>query len=1003
MELSTKDTLLHGGLQAKVYDPLFMIGMQGLVGEFKGDDGGSPIKARLRGSYHNLTRYNPGYATFINSPYWNSKKRYGVGEVTRYRGKFYKAVSNGNGSQSEIGPPSRPDLWLKIDRNNLDLLNWIPHKRYNVDAVVYLNRRFYRVIAKHYEGSNYPPSRPDLWEEIDRNNLDLLNWIPHKRYNVDAVVYLDRTFYRAFREHVILEGPPARPDLWQEIDKTDILANHPSLSYDSNKMPLETLVEREIIHSDNNRTDLGIAAESGLVFFKLLGILKQTYKEEYMLNYEWDSGLIDKLKEIGDSTTRRFLKIMIKNVPDGRKLFLDINQIDIDSDGKLRSLPTTISNFTKTEDIEKIKLVCTKWKAWYQSLFSEPKQTDEKLPWNSRRLEYEFLVSAPMKNQELCLKGKYGGGHLDSFSFDIMPGVSLGSGTTSDSFNENNWHSITRTVIPTPITVPGGPVQRFFEIEPAGTSIANIEAGPEDLSRILILEFAFIHGHDWFVIPIDLEVGSICNVDSLIVTDTFGFQTLIKSANFLHRGKGINTWAMYNLSLDENSNENLPDDLKDLFFFPPVLGGSLKGKPIEDVRFMRDEEAKKAWAIENIVESEIGKPLDRSKEIRIQHEKSKNQFSIPRTDYASNLGFMATRIENLIPGKLITHVITDYAILAGNPKIRIGIYKDKVNSSNIPGELLGQSNPTEIKKPGLIKVKLQKPIVVPDDRQIWVALAEEGGPAGRSDLWQETAHWDGNTKSYSVGEIIYHGGKLYRVITEHVSSQEDPPTRPDLWQETAHWDGNTKSYSVGEIIYHGGKLYRVITEHVSSPQGNNLSSRWFSKDDLNTITVKTSESVNDISQPLPSMYPGIVIEETQKKVFFALKIKDEPLAENIALEYALSTQVPENWIPMVPVRVNPADDNNPAIRLVRGKMPKYDKDGSEIEYVSSQGKILESDSSSNFQLYEEEIPRSGIQVKRHYQYARWMDGSTHLWIGRAKRTGTGPGSSGLRFDTINEI
>ena len=146
----------------------------------------------------------------------------------------------------------------------------------------------------------------------------------------------------------------------------------------------------------------------------------------------------------------------------------------------------------------------------------------------------------------------------------------------------------------------------------------------------------------------------------------------------------------------------------------------------------------------------------------------------------------------------------------------------------------------------------------------------------------------------------------------------------------------------------------------------------------------------------------LLLRKPKKKVFFALKIKDEPLAENIALEYALSTQVPENWIPLVPVRLNPYG-HDPAIRLVRGKMPMYDKDGSEIEYVRSQGKILESDSSSNFQLYEEEIPRSGIQVRRHYQYTRWLDGSTHLWIGRAKRTGSGPGSSDLRFDTISEI
>jgi hypothetical protein len=32
---------------------------------------------------------------------------------------------------------------------------------------------------------------------------------------------------------------------------------------------------------------------------------------------------------------------------------------------------------------------------------------------------------------------------------------------------------------------------------------------------------------------------------------------------------------------------------------------------------------------------------------------------------------------------------------------------------------------------------------------------------------------------------------------------------------------------------------------------------------------------------------------------------------------------------------------------------------------------------------------------------RWQDGSTHLWIGRRKKIGTGEGSSGLRFDALD--
>jgi hypothetical protein len=51
-------------------------------------------------------------------------------------------------------------------------------------------------------------------------------------------------------------------------------------------------------------------------------------------------------------------------------------------------------------------------------------------------------------------------------------------------------------------------------------------------------------------------------------------------------------------------------------------------------------------------------------------------------------------------------------------------------------------------------------------------------------------------------------------------------------------------------------------------------------------------------------------------------------------------------------------------------------------------------------LYEEEVPREGVRVTRRYQYTRWCDGSTHVWIGRRKQIGRGEGSSGLRFDIV---
>jgi hypothetical protein len=52
-------------------------------------------------------------------------------------------------------------------------------------------------------------------------------------------------------------------------------------------------------------------------------------------------------------------------------------------------------------------------------------------------------------------------------------------------------------------------------------------------------------------------------------------------------------------------------------------------------------------------------------------------------------------------------------------------------------------------------------------------------------------------------------------------------------------------------------------------------------------------------------------------------------------------------------------------------------------------------------LREDEIPREGARLTHAYQLARWIDGTTFLWLGRRKGVGRGEGSSGLRFDVTD--
>ena len=105
------------------------------------------------------------------------------------------------------------------------------------------------------------------------------------------------------------------------------------------------------------------------------------------------------------------------------------------------------------------------------------------------------------------------------------------------------------------------------------------------------------------------------------------------------------------------------------------------------------------------------------------------------------------------------------------------------------------------------------------------------------------------------------------------------------------------------------------------------------------------------------------------------------------VRYVLGTEVPGNWIPFLPVHV---PGSSRSVQLQRGRMPGAGR--------APRGRVLSIP--APYYVNEEEVPRSGKIVTRSYQRARWLDGSTFLWIGRRVTTGKGEGSSGLAFDQV---
>ena len=128
-----------------------------------------------------------------------------------------------------------------------------------------------------------------------------------------------------------------------------------------------------------------------------------------------------------------------------------------------------------------------------------------------------------------------------------------------------------------------------------------------------------------------------------------------------------------------------------------------------------------------------------------------------------------------------------------------------------------------------------------------------------------------------------------------------------------------------------------------------------------------------------------------------------PLLENqAAIRYQVMTQMPEHWIPFVPVHV---ENDTREIQLRRAALHRIINGDPDLPVrieprtgLLRQG--LDLPASQGYDLHEEEVPRSGVRVSHSFQRSRWYGGQTFVWYGARKQTGRGEGSSRLAFDQI---
>lgn len=356
--------------------------------------------------------------------------------------------------------------------------------------------------------------------------------------------------------------------------------------------PLEAMVERETIRSTPAGGALVVSA--GLHFLRLLRANQATATvQAYVDTY----GFAEADLPGDDPDVVRLRRRAVGRVPDARRLAADLLS-ERGTASELTSLPSQPA--LNSADEAKVLPAANAFLASWESTLSEPTPS-EPTAWNPTRLEHTFAVQADLPGGRVVLRSdEYRGGRLDWHAF-----VAAGQPSLGDPSTPLDPTSLVRTVLPTSVTYGGMPAQRFWEIEDGTVRFGGLDTGRTDLARMILAEFALTYGNDWFVVPVDLPVGSVTSIDAFDVVDSFGISTSIdRSVSASSHG-----FRMFELDAPDG-----PQRLAHLFFLAPAVAELSESPPTEHVVFFRDEMANVVWGVERTYQGGAGTPVDRFEE-----------------------------------------------------------------------------------------------------------------------------------------------------------------------------------------------------------------------------------------------------------------------------------------------------------------------------------------------------------------------------------------------------
>ncbi|MFL5864226.1 MAG: hypothetical protein ACJ780_26230 [Solirubrobacteraceae bacterium] len=366
----------------------------------------------------------------------------------------------------------------------------------------------------------------------------------------------------------------------------------PVQGYDPRGAPLESRVE-----ADHHAAGLWEAAVAGRRFVTMLGVAGFS-KDAAAFAQRWS---LPTEPSPGDATGGRLLGLLRHGLPDGAAMARDLRQA-LGPDG-LGAWPDGGPDLGADLDSVRTNVVLPYLDWWEQR---HPPDAIASDAWVPARQRYALTAATADDPQIVLTAGDHQGGALDwtAFSSDAGGQLSPPPNTNAPAVDT------VRTLLPAPVQFKGAPSPRWWEIEDGAVALARVDAASDELAKLLFLEFTLIYGNDFFLVPLPLPVGSYTAVKSLLVTDGFGVRTLVDSTETVDGAAA--TWRLFAIAHQALDGAPGSAGFLDGRLLPAVPPGILQSEPVEDVRFVRDEQSALAWAVERRVPGAIGRGVDRA-------------------------------------------------------------------------------------------------------------------------------------------------------------------------------------------------------------------------------------------------------------------------------------------------------------------------------------------------------------------------------------------------------